>query len=230
MVRLKNYQEKRRELVEKLVREGTLRTREVIEAFLKVPREEFVLPEYRKAAYEDHPLPILKGQTISAPHMCAIMCEVLKIEKGDKILEIGTGSGYHAALCAEITSPTDKPTDGYVISVEYFPEVAEFAKKNLEKTGYGDRVHVIVYDGSRGAPTTKKFDRILVTAAASRIPPSLLELLKERGRLVMPVGSSFYQTLTLIEKDERGNIRKFGIGGCIFVPLLGKYGYRENSI
>lgn len=229
MVRLSNLRRKRRQLVEYLIREGVLKSENVIRAFLKVPREEFVLPEYRNSAYEDHPLPIPKGQTISAPHMCAMMCELLAIEKGCNILEIGTGSGYHAALCAEITSPTDSPTSGYVVSVEYFPELAEYAKNNLARTGYDDRVHLLVCDGSSSVPTSRRFDRILVTAAAPRIPSYLLELLNAPGRLVIPVGSTFYQILTLVEKDQEGNIREIKMGGCIFVPLLGKYGYRENT-
>jgi len=225
-----NTYKKRQLLVDYLIREGVLKSKDVIRAFLKVPREEFVLPEYRNSAYEDYPLPILKGQTISAPHMCAMMCELLAIKRGCNILEIGTGSGYHAALCAEITSPSDSPTLGYVVSVEYFPELAEFAKNNLAKTGYDDRVYVLVCDGSSGVPTSKKFDRILVTAAAPSIPSYLLKLLNSPGRLVIPVGSTFYQVLTLVEKDEKGDVREIKMGGCIFVPLLGKYGHREDTV
>jgi len=227
---LSDFTTKRKKLVEKLVREGILKSPEIIKAFLKVPREEFVLPEYKKLAYEDYPLPILKDQTISAPHMCAIMCEVLKIEKGNKILEVGAGSGYHAALCAEITAPSNSSSDGYVMTIEYFPELAAFAQSNLKRANYDDRVYVTVYDGSRGAPTKRNFDRILVTAAAPSIPPPLLDLLNAPGRLVLPVGSSYFQMLTLVEKDEHGNVRKTEVGGCIFVPLLGEYGHRRDTI
>ena len=224
----KSFREKRRELVRKLISDGILRTPGVIRAFLAVPREEFVLPEYRDSAYGDYPLPILKNQTISAPHMCAIMCEALGIEPGNKVLEVGTGSGYHAALCAEITCPSRKRTEGYVLSVEIYEELAEFAKENLERTGYDDRVFVVVYDGSQGAPTGEEFDRILVTAAAPRVPQPLVELLAAPGKMVIPVGTGFFQELVLVEKDEQGNVAKRDLGGCIFVPLRGKYGYRRT--
>jgi len=225
-----DFTAKRKKLVEKLVREGILKSPEIIRAFLQVPREEFVLPEYRKMAYEDYPLPTLKNQTISAPHMCAIMCEALKIQKGNKILEVGAGSGYHAALCAEITAPSEDFSNGYVITIEYFPELASFAEANLKRAGYDDRVHVVVYDGSLGAPVKKNFDRILVTAAAPSIPTPLLDLLNAPGKLVIPVGSGFFQILTLVEKDENGNVRKTEMGGCVFVPLLGERGFRKDII
>jgi len=222
-------EERRRALARLLKLQGVIRSERVFEAFMKVPREEFVLPEYREMAYEDHPLPILEGQTISAPHMCAIMCEAAGIEEGDSVLEVGTGSGYHAALCAELASPGGEAVEGVVVSVELIKQLAYFARDNLRRAGYYDRVHLIVADGSAGAPVRKdfRFKRILVTAAAPRVPPPLLEQLDEGGAMVIPVGPRWHQLLLAI-KRQGGGFTKEPVTYCIFVALRGRYGYDRD--
>ncbi len=226
MVRVssREFEEQRRRLVERLSWEGVIRSEEVRKAFLKVPREEFVLERYRDEAYEDTPLPILEGQTISAPHMCAIMCEALQPKPGDRLLEIGTGSGYHAALCAEMVHPNGEIRGDIVVTVEIKRALANFARENLERAGYGALVHVIVADGSSGAPVRISFDKILVTAAAPSVPDVLVEQLAPGGRMVIPVGR-FIQDLKLVYKSPEGEVYVRSLGGCVFVPLRGQYGF-----
>jgi len=216
------FEEERRKLVEKLIREGILKTKEVIEAFLKVPREEFVPPHLRRFAYADTPLPIGYGQTISAPHMVAMMTEALAPKKGDKVLEVGTGSGYQAAILAEIVGD-----EGHVWTIERIPELAEFARDNLRRTSYARRVTVIVGDGSKGYPEAMPYNRIIVTAAAPEVPGPLIEQLAPGGRLVIPVGDSFTQRLLIIKKRRDGSLTEKWGPYCVFVPLIGEYGFKE---
>jgi len=216
----------RHRLVELLKLQGVIVSKDVERAMLQVPREEFVLPQHRDEAYEDYPLPILEGQTISAPHMCAIMCEAAEIKKGDRVLEIGTGSGYHAALCAEIVSPTGEPLEGIVLTVEMIRRLAYFARDNLLRAGYYDRIHLIVADGSAGAPVRSGFDKILVTAAAPSVPQPLVEQLNDGGVLVIPVGPRWQQLLVKLKK-QRGELAREPVTYCVFVALKGRYGYRE---
>lgn len=225
-------EEARRRLVELLKLEGVIVSKEVERAMLKVPREMFVPPHYRDEAYEDHPLPIPAGQTISAPHMCAIMCEAAEIRRGDYVLEVGTGSGYHAALCAEIVSPTGEPLEGLVLSIEIIEELAHYAKNNLKQAGYYDRVHVVVADGSAGAPVrpSVSFNRILVTAAAPSVPQPLVEQLSEGGVLVIPVGSRWHQVLEKVKKGERGALIRTPVTYCVFVPLVGRHGFSGDRL
>lgn len=222
---LLDFKLERKKLVERLISEGVLKTEKVIKAMLTVPREEFVLPEYRKYAYIDSPLPILKGQTISAPHMVALMCEVATLDVGHIVLEIGTGSGYHAAVIAEIVAPKKAANEGHVYSIERIPELAEFARNNLEKTGYSDRVTVIVGDGTLGYPDATPYDRIIVTAAAPQEPKPLLEQLKIGGKLIIPIGSRYMQYLYVVEKISESQFKRESIIPCVFVPLVGKYGW-----
>lgn len=216
-------------LAELLKFQGVIKSEKVLKAFLRVPREEFVLPEYREEAYDDHPLPILEGQTISAPHMCVMLCEAADLERGDTVLEIGTGSGYQAALCSEIVSPTGEPLEGLVLTVELIQELARFARDNLKRTNYYDRIHLVVADGSCGSPVRDsfRFKRILVTAAAPSIPPPLLEQLEEGGSLVIPVGPRWHQLLVAIRK-KGGELIREPITFCIFVALRGKYGHDDR--
>ena len=214
------YAELRRRLVERLVREGIIKSRSVKEAFLKVPRELFVPEDLRRAAYDDTPLPIGYGQTISAPHMVAIMVEELELEKGLRVLEVGTGSGYQAAIMAEITGP-----EGIVYTVERIPGLAEKARRNLEAAGYAGRVEVIVGDGSKGYPEAAPYDRIVVTAAAPSIPPPLVEQLKPGGILVAPVGDRYMQRLVKAVKKRDGSLDARSGVYCLFVPLIGEYGW-----
>ncbi|MEM0084931.1 MAG: protein-L-isoaspartate O-methyltransferase [Candidatus Methanomethylicia archaeon] len=226
----KSFENERKELVRKLIMEGVLKTSNVIRAMLTVPREEFVPQKYRDLAYIDSPLPTLEGQTISAPHMVAIMCELLMMDVGMKVLEVGGGSGYHAAVCAEIVAPKEAPREnwGHVYSIERIPALVEFARQNLKRCGYDDRVDIILGDGTLGYPKAAPFDRILVTAAAPDIPEPLINQLKCGGIMVIPVGGTFYQELIVCIKRENGKITKHSAGGCVFVPLIGKYGWKKS--
>ncbi len=196
---------------------GYIRTRKVKEAFLKVDRANYVPSNYRHLAYADEPLPVSHGQTISAPSMVAIMLELLKVEEGHKVLEIGTGSGYNACLLACLGAE--------VITIERVPALRDIAKKNLERCPCKDRIRVLLGDGSVGYPSEAPYDRIIVTCGAPRIPPPLLEQLKVGGIMVIPVGGAFYQELVVVEKTEQG-IKKTVWGDVVFVPLIGKYGHK----
>jgi len=160
--------------------------------------------------------------------MVSIMDEALELEMGHRVLEVGAGSGWHASTIAEIVAPTDTPKEkwGHVYTVEIVPELADFARKNVEKAGYGDRITIICGDGSTGYPEKAPYDRILVTAAAPDIPKPMIDQLKDGGILVIPVGDiHFYQTLVRVRKrDEK--ITEENLGGVAFVPLTGKHGHR----
>jgi protein-L-isoaspartate(D-aspartate) O-methyltransferase len=190
----------------------------VRKAMLRVPRHKFVPKNMQGAAHIDIPLDIGHGQTISAPHMVAIMCELLELSKGHKVLEIGAGSGYNAAVMGELIGKS-----GHVYAVERIEPLVNFAKKNLKKTGY-DNVTVLLGDGSIGCSRYAPYDRIAVTCAAPCIPEPLLEQLKPGGIMVIPVGK-YYQELIKIKKDSNSNIHKERKGGVVFVPLIGKYGF-----
>lgn len=212
-----NFEEKRIELVKRLCQEGRIKSVEVEKAFLDTPRELFVPDNLRPYAYVDTPLDIGSGQTISAPHMVAIMCEGFDLKKGQKVLEIGAGSGYHAAVVSKIIGKK-----GHVYTIERFETLAEKAKENLKKANI-ENVTVEIGDGSCGLPKYAPYDRIYVTCAAPDIPPPLTEQLKEGGKLMVPVGGTFCE-LVLAEK-KRDKIITKNLGGCAFVPLVGKYGY-----
>ncbi len=225
-----NMASKKEEIVKYLKRMGFVRNPRVIKAFLKVPRELFVPEEYKNRAYDDTPLPIGYGQTISAIHMVLMMCEYLDLKPGYKVLEIGTGSGYHAAIMAELVTSDDGLTKGHIFSIERIPELAEFASSNLKKAGYDDRVTVIVGDGTLGYPAEAPYDRISVTAAGPSIPKPLIDQLKPSGKLLIPVGERFYwQELYLVKKITETRIEKKNLGGVAFVPLIGKYGWHTED-
>ncbi|WP_309492124.1 protein-L-isoaspartate(D-aspartate) O-methyltransferase [Candidatus Hecatella orcuttiae] len=227
MVKLKPEEERRR-LVEALQAYGALRSPKVIRAMLKVPREMFVLESMKDRAYDDTPLPILSGQTISAPHMVAMMSELLELEAGHRVLEVGAGSGYHAAVVAEIIAPEEAENKGHVYTVEILPELVRFASENLEKTSYAKVVTVIQGDGSRGLPSHAPFDRIFVTASAPSVPPPLVEQLKPGGILVIPVGGAYIsQTLRTVKKRQDGQVESSDLMGVAFVPLRGEYGWKS---
>jgi len=207
----------REQLVNRLVKDSYIKSDIVKKAFLTIPRENFV-PEYLKLqAYVDRPLEIGKGQTISAPHMVAIMCEALDIQKGQKILEIGAGSGYHAAIVSQLLGEK-----GHIYTIERFEDLAKTAEQNLKNTDITN-VTVVVGDGSEGLKKYEPYDRIYVTCAAPRIPNPLVDQLKDHGKLLIPVGS-MYCELQLIEKKGK-ETRSKDLGGCVFVPLVGKYGH-----
>jgi protein-L-isoaspartate(D-aspartate) O-methyltransferase len=158
--------------------------------------------------------------------MCLIYLELLDLKEGLKVLEIGGGSGYHAALVAEVVSPSEKSPSGHVYTIERKPSLVEFAKENLEKAGYSDRVTVIEADGTLGWPTEAPFDRIMVAAAAPHVPQPLIDQLKPGGKLLLPVGKHhFWQELTLVSKSEKGKIQTRREMSVAFVPLIGKEGW-----
>ncbi|MFW9942853.1 MAG: protein-L-isoaspartate(D-aspartate) O-methyltransferase [Candidatus Thorarchaeota archaeon] len=223
-----NFEEKRKKLVNNLKNRDypVLSKQEVINAMLTVPRHLFVPKDAESSAYIDSPLSIGSGQTISAPHMNAMMCEYLELQEGDKVLEVGTGSGYHAALCAELVAPKGSNSPGHVYTIERHKDLVKKAKISLKETGYDDRVTVILGDGTLGYPEEAPFDKILVTAASpKKIPPPLREQLKDGGILCIPAGSkSFGQDLYIIKKHGEDYDSK-RVTGVRFVPLIGKYGF-----
>jgi len=228
---MSKFEAEREQVVNRLIAEGILKTPSVIRSMKIVPREEFVPKDMVKCAYVDSPLPIGHGQTISAPHMCAIMNEVLRFEVGHKVLEVGAGSGYHAALVAEIVAPSnvDSKRWGHVYTVEIMPALAVSAQRSLEKAGYLNRVSVINADGSQGYREEAPYDRIFVTAAAPDVPEPLIEQLRPGGILAIPVGEQYlYQELLLVEKSATGKTVTKSVCGVAFVLLRGEYGWKEG--
>jgi protein-L-isoaspartate(D-aspartate) O-methyltransferase len=202
-------------LVDELTREGVIKSERVRKALLSVPREEFVLPEYRLMAYEDRPLPLFAGATISAPHMVAMMCELIEPRSGMKILEVGAGSGYHAAVCAEAIERRGK-----VYTIEIVKELAVYAAQNIERLGYWGVVEVFHGDGRRGLERHAPFDAVIVTAAASGIPRTLVDQLRDGGVLVIPVEEGAGQVLyRVVKRGEK--IEKRAVTYVLFVPLRG---------
>ena len=203
----------RQSMVENQIEARGVTDSAVLEAMRTVPRHEFVTEEYLDQAYADHPLPIGFGQTISQPYIVALMSATLQVETGDKVLEIGTGSGYQAAVLAEM--------DLEVYTVEIIPELAERARSDLEQLGY-DNAQVISADGYFGWEEHSPYDAIIVTAAPDHLPQPLAQQLKEGGRLVIPIGPiGAVQTLWLFEKIE-GELEATNLGAVRFVPLTGE--------
>jgi protein-L-isoaspartate(D-aspartate) O-methyltransferase len=211
------FEREKNHLINSLERKGYIKSEGVKQAFQSVPREAFVPNYLQSRAYVDSPLEIGQGQTISAPHMVAIMCEALDIKKGQKILEIGSGSGYHAAVVSHIVGEK-----GHVYTIERFKTLANQARKNLKNVGISN-ITVEIGDGSEGCQQYLPYDRIYVTCASPSVPQPLINQLKDTGKLLIPVGSMFCE-LQLIEKKADELVSK-NLGGCVFVPLVGKYGH-----
>ncbi len=190
----------------------------VVEAMDRTSRELFVPDGIRHMAYEDHPLPIGESQTISAPHMVAIMCDVLDLREGMMVLDVGTGSGYHAAVMADLVGP-----EGHVYSIERIPELVVYAKRNLREAGI-ENVTVVEGDGSSGLPEHAPYDRINVAATAPKVPEPLKEQLKVGGKLVIPVGTCYQELVLVIRTDEGFELEHHG--GVVFVPLIGDHGFK----
>lgn len=208
------FEDQKARLINELRRHGI--SERVLDAMRRVPRHLFVPEKEQKNAYADYPLSIEWGQTISAPHMVAIMCDLLDIRDGMTVLEIGAGSGYHAAVMGELAG------SGHVYAVELIESLALFARENLKKAGINN-VTVLVEDGSLGLPGYAPYDRINVACAAPDIPETLTEQLKQGGKLVIPVGRAI-QELYLVTKIN--GLIKEAKGGVVFVPLVGKKGFR----
>lgn len=190
----------------------------VLNAFRKVPRHKFVFYENLVNAYGDYPLPVGEGQTISQPYMVALMTQCLELKGEEKVLEIGTGSGYQAAILGELAK--------IVYSVERITVLAERTKVTLDALGYTN-IKIKVGDGTEGWDEFAPYDGIIVTAGAPFIPSPLPAQLAEDGRMVIPIGDAFSQVLTLVKKKE-GRITQEEICGCVFVPLIGKYGWKTS--
>ena len=190
----------------------------VLAAMLEIPRHLFVGKAQQDRAYDDCPLPIGFGQTISQPYMVAVMTQLLRLTGTEKVLELGTGSGYQAAILARLAR--------WVYTVERIPELAEIARENVAACGI-ENVFFIVTDGTRGWPEQEPYDAITVTAGAPDVPDPLFEQLAEGGRLVIPVGDRFSQTLKVVEKS-RGSIKTRSCVDCRFVDLIGEYGWSDT--
>lgn len=208
----------RRAMVEQQLRRRGIRDERVLEAMGELPRHEFVPQELIPEAYADHPLPIGGGQTISQPYMVAAMLEALELEGTERVLEVGTGSAYEAALLARLAA--------HVYTIECDAELARSARERLGSMGLGAVVDVIEGDGSLGYPPAAPYDGILIAAAAPEIPPCLLEQLVEGGLLVIPVGDRDCQELRQIHKREGDPVVRH-LGYCRFVPLRGAHGWEE---
>jgi protein-L-isoaspartate(D-aspartate) O-methyltransferase len=207
----------RAEMVEQQLRRRGIRDQRVLAAMLTIPREEFVPLEWRAWSYQDEPQQIGYGQTISQPYIVALMAELLELTGAEAVLEVGTGSGYHAALLGALASR--------VISMERIPRLARLARENLERTGRAQNITVICGDGSQGWSEQAPYDAISVAAAAPDIPVVLLDQLRDPGRLVIPVGSQIDQELRVVTK--RGGKMEWRVATlCRFVPLRGEQGWR----
>jgi protein-L-isoaspartate(D-aspartate) O-methyltransferase len=199
---------------EQLAGQG-IHDRRVLDAFRKVPRHVFVPETEAAQAYENHPVPIGQGQTISQPYMVAVMTQALALQGGEKVLEIGSGSGYQTAIL--------KAVGGDIYTVERLPELSERARRNVELAGYSD-VHYRTGDGTRGWPEEAPFDQVIVTAGAPSLPLSLVEQLRDGGSMVIPVGGEEEQELLLVRR-ERGRVSRERICTCVFVKLWGEEGW-----
>lgn len=191
----------------------------ILNAFREVPREAFVSPDYAQLAYDDHPLPIEAGQTISQPYIVALMIEAAAIKPGDRVLEVGAGSGYAAAVISRIAAK--------VIGIERQRELVEISRERLRRFGY-DNVDILEGDGTRGWPDEAPFDAILAAASGSHVPPALIEQLEPGGRLVMPIGEPRrVQKLVKVTKLLDGSLEQSDLGAVRFVPLIGEEGWKN---
>jgi len=202
---------------EQLIPRG-IKDQAVLAAFRKVERHKFVPEELRVSSYADYPISIGEGQTISQPYIVALMTECLELSGKERVLEIGTGSGYQTALLAELSKE--------VFTIERFPDLAAKAQGLLGQLGYTN-IKVKVADGTLGWPEEAPFDRIIITAASPRIPLPLGEQLKEGGRMVLPLGETFSQVLSIVRKNH-GKLESEAVTSCVFVPLVGKFGWKSS--
>jgi protein-L-isoaspartate(D-aspartate) O-methyltransferase len=212
-----DFAEQRRRMVERQLRRRDVKDERVLAAMERVPRELFLPEGLRSRAYEDAALPIGAGQTMSQPYIVAKMCELLSLDGDEHVLDVGTGSGYHAAVLAELAAD--------VVSIERIPELAERARKSLAAVGY-DNVEIRIGDGTRGVPDRAPFDAIAVAAAAPELPGALYDQLTLGGRIVVPVGGLANQRLQLIVRSPEGPAVVRSVP-CRFVPLLGEGGFSK---
>jgi protein-L-isoaspartate(D-aspartate) O-methyltransferase len=214
-----NYAQARNDMVNSQLITRGIRNPRVLAAIRRVPRHRFIPSHLWDQAYNDYPLPIGEDQTISQPYIVALMTEILEPREADRVLEIGAGSGYQAAILAELVAQ--------VFTMDRVGPLADRAQEALRSLGYGN-IKVRLGDGTLGWPEKAPFDGIIVTAAAPQVPRPLTEQLALNGRLVVPVGDRYSQTLTLVRKTKEGLKFEYH-GGCRFVPLIGKYGWPEEE-
>ena len=215
------WQEQRKRMVEEQLIPRGINDKQVLSAFLKVPRHRFIPSEFINSAYADYPLPIGEEQTISQPYIVALMTQCLELKEGDKVLEVGTGSGYQAAILAELNCG--------VYSIERSASLAGQAKNILVELGYcacPGGAKIKVGDGTEGWPEFSPYVKIIVTAAAPKVPLSLFTQLAEDGMMVIPLGDRFVQMLSLVRKIK-GKMESENICSCRFVPLIGEEGWRD---
>ena len=214
-----SFEEARERMIEGQLKARGVNDARLLEAFRKVPRHLFIPPEVQQEAYADHPLPIGAGQTISQPYIAALMVEQLRLKGHERVLEIGTGSGYQTAILAELALE--------IFSVERLPELLVSVRERLSAMGYLN-IHLTTGNGSLGWSEHAPFDAILVSAAAPDVPAPLLEQLAEGGRMVLPIGSPHSQMLVTVEQ-RHGLTTQREIASCVFVPLIGEYGWPPES-
>ncbi len=212
-----NYEKERLRMVEEQILSRDVKDERVLAAMRRVPRHEFLPEAIRGMAYADNAIPLGEGQTISQPFMVALMSELLELTGTERVLEIGTGSGYQAAVLAELCEK--------VYSVERIKLLADRARATLDRLGY-QSVAIKVYDGTYGWKEMAPFDAIIVTAGSPDVPAPLLDQLKDGGRMVIPVGERYGQTLLKIVKTPEGAVTQRSIP-CVFVPLIGNHGWKE---
>ena len=203
-------------MVDQQLRQRGISDERLLASMAKVPRHEFVSEQNWPEAYADHPIPIAEQQTTSQPYMIAAMVQAAGIKPEDRVLEIGAGSGYQTAVLAELASQ--------VFAVERYASLTETARTTLERLGYRN-AKVVTGDGSLGFPEAAPYDAIIVSAAAPRIPPALVEQLAVGGRLIVPVGESDQQTVQLVHRNADGSTSVRTLEGCRFVPLIGQQGF-----
>lgn len=215
-----DFAAEREAMVERQIESRGIRDPKILEAFRSVPRERFLSEDYTELAYGDHPLPIESGQTISQPYVVALMIQAAEIKPGDRVLEVGAGSGYAAAIIGCIASK--------VVAIERHSELAQVASKRMDRLGY-DNVEIVEGDGTKGWPDEAPFDAILAAASGSHVPPAWIEQLADGGRIVMPVGDpGWVQKLVKVTKGPAGKLITEDLGGVRFVPLIGEEGYSDG--
>jgi protein-L-isoaspartate(D-aspartate) O-methyltransferase len=214
-----DYNAEREAMIERHLKRRGITEQHIIRAFLAVPREEFVAPDYAHLAYGDHPLPIEAGQTISQPYMVALTIQAAGIGRGDKVLEVGAGSGYAAAVISRIA--------GKVIGIERQHDLVELARQRIDRLGYHN-LEIVEGDGTKGCPDQAPFDAIVAAASGSHVPKPWIEQLADGGRIVMPVGEpSWVQELIKVTKGPDGKLIQENLGGVRFVPLIGEEGWKD---
>ncbi|MBI5966282.1 MAG: protein-L-isoaspartate(D-aspartate) O-methyltransferase [Deltaproteobacteria bacterium] len=214
---MQDFKKERLAMVEEQLRRRGIHDQRVLDVMAKIPRHFFVSHEHQHAAYEDRPLPIGEGQTISQPYMVAVMTQTLELYGDERVLEIGTGSGYQTAILAELAKT--------VFTIERIQTLIQGAQKTLQELGY-ENIFFLTGDGTKGWPENAPFNGIMVTAGAPEVPLTLTSQLAEGGRLVIPVGPRYTQTLYKVTR--KGNqFKEEDITGCVFVPLVGDFGWKE---